>query len=104
MEIFIEKERVIINHQFTDIEFQPGNDNSTIRAVELKAHDKSYFFIPALFIGNKDVMAAVIYGKHAVNIFQVKQDVIIHADYNISGCELKRNENGTPLYFVRRSL
>lgn len=99
MKVFINKNEVVINTTFDDVEFTEGMDNTTIRVVELISGDKSYIYIPVVFFGSKDVMGCVIYGKQSATLFKARQDVKIHKDYNINGMKLKTNSSGVPLFF-----
>lgn len=102
MQVFIEENRVIINVKLGDVDFKKGDDNMVIRTVELIAHDKSYFFPMAMFIGNKDIMCCILHGKEAVNLFKVKQDLKIHLSYNTAGLLLGSKDNNSLMYYIKR--
>lgn len=102
MQVFIEKDRVIINAKLEDVDFKKGDDNLVIRTVELQAHDKSYFFPMSMFIGNETMMCCVLSGKEAVNLFQVKQDLKIHLSYNTAGLSIGSKDNRSPMYFIKK--
>lgn len=103
MKVFIDKNKVIINESFEDMVCSDQDDNSTMRVIKLSVEQKDYYFLPCLFIGNKENFCAILYGKQTVNLFKSRTKVEILRDYNTTGLKLECNDQGVPLFFHKEN-